>query len=129
MKIAVTTEENRVFQHFGKCESFTIFQTENETITSKSILDAGGSGHSALAALLDENHVDVLICGGIGQGAKDALQAHGVKLVAGANGNVDAVVKAYLSGNLVINPDFTCNHHHEDGHTCGEHHTCGGNCK
>lgn len=117
MKIAVTTENGMVFQHFGKCKSFTIYQVENGEIQSKFLLDAGDSGHSALATLLCEHNVDLLICGGIGGGAQNALKSAGIELVAGVQGVVENVVRDYLAGNLVVNPEFTCNHH-EEGHSC-----------
>lgn len=69
MKAAVTTENQEVFQHFGKCQTFTLAVIENNQILSKSLLDAQGNGHSALVGLLQAQGVDTLVCGGIGQGA------------------------------------------------------------
>ncbi|MFQ7394825.1 MAG: NifB/NifX family molybdenum-iron cluster-binding protein [Lachnospira eligens] len=37
-----------------------------------------GAGHSALAAVLKDKGVDVLICGGIGNGAVTALSEAGI---------------------------------------------------
>ncbi len=127
-RIAVTTEQEEIFQHFGKCKSFTLFDVKGKEIIAKDILDPDGSGHSALAGMLQDNQVDVLICGGIGQGAKDALAARGIELVAGASGKVEDAVLAYLNGTLKHNAAFTCNHHgHEHGGAdCG--HTCGNHC-
>ena len=39
-------------------------------LTKEQVIDTNGSGHGALAGLLSELEVDVLICGGIGGGAK-----------------------------------------------------------
>lgn len=124
MKIAVTTDNGMVFQHFGQTKNFTVFEVEGKEVKSKQLLNAGDNGHSALALLLSEQNVNVLICGGIGQGAKDALKNANVTLVAGASGLIDDVVDSYLAGNLQHNATFTCNHHHDDGHSCGEH-SCG----
>ena len=98
---------------------------------STEIIGSNGSGHSALAALLDERKIDVLICGGIGGGAQAALAERGIELCAGADGNADQAVEAYLRGELV-NTGANCNHHGE-GHSCHEHgcgkHDCGtGDC-
>lgn len=38
------------------------------------IVHAGGAGHSALAGFLSEQSANVLICGGIGEGAQEALE-------------------------------------------------------
>ena len=85
---------------------------------------------SALAGLLAGQNVDVLICGGIGGGAQAALTEAGIELCAGAQGDADQAVEAYLKGELVSS-GATCDHHHEEGHSCGEHeegHSCGSNC-
>ena len=64
------------------------------------------------------------MCGGIGQGAKDALGSCGIQIVPGTVGSVDQVVRDYLDGVLVGNFDFTCSHHEHD-HAHGDHHCCG----
>lgn len=131
MKIAVTTENGNVFQHFGKCKEFTLFDVEEQKIISKQVLSAGESGHSALAVLLAQNQVDLLICGGIGAGARVALQESGIQLAAGVSGTVDNAVNAYLNGTLFFNNEATCDHHHGEsgeGHHCGEEHHCNGHC-
>ena len=73
MKIAVTYDNGNVFQHFGKTEFFKIYQVENNQVISSEIISSNGSGHGALAGILAEQDVDVLICGGIGGGAQAAL--------------------------------------------------------
>ena len=131
MRIAVTYENGQVFQHFGHTEEFKIYEIEDGKVISTEIIGSNGSGHSALAALLDERKIDVLICGGIGGGAQAALAERGIELCAGADGNADQAVEAYLRGELV-NTGANCNHHGE-GHSCHEHgcgeHDCGnGDC-
>ena len=129
MKIAVTCENNEVFQHFGHTPSFAVFTVEGDKVVAKEILDCGETGHGALAGLLKEGGVDLLICGGIGGGAQMALAEAGVKLIGGAAGNVDDVVAAFLKGELGVNPDFQCRHHdHDASHKCGEHGCGGGHC-
>ncbi|MEG0396600.1 MAG: NifB/NifX family molybdenum-iron cluster-binding protein [Oscillospiraceae bacterium] len=127
MKIAVTYEDGQVFGHFGHCENFKIYDIENSTVKSSQVVSAIGSGHGALATFLKNNGVDTLICGGIDAGARTALAEIGIKLYPGVVGSADNSVKALLEGNLSFNPNTVCNHHHEDGHTCGEDkHGCGG---
>ena len=127
MRIAVTYENGQVFQHFGHTEEFKIYEVEDGKVTGTEIIGSNGSGHSALAALLDDRKIDALICGGIGGGAQAALAERGIELCAGAEGNADQAVEAYLRGELV-NTGANCNHHGE-GHSCHEHgcgeHDCG----
>jgi len=120
MKIAVTYEKGIVFQHFGKCEQFLIAEVSEHQIVQKSLLSSEGQGHSALVGLLQNAGVNVLICGGCGQGARDALQQAGIVLISGAKGNAEAALTAYLQGSLQDDPSLTC-HHHEGEHSCGNH--------
>ena len=126
MRIAVTYENGQIFQHFGHTETFKVYEVEDGKVVSSEIIGSNGSGHGALAGLLENNAIDVLICGGIGGGAQAALAEHGIELCAGASGNADEAVEAYLRGELV-NTGANCNHHGE-GHTCGDHGEghCGG---
>ena len=130
MRIAVTYEDGNVFQHFGHTEKFKIYEVEDGKIVSDSIMDTNGTGHEALADLLADRGVDALICGGMGQGAKDALTAAGLQICAGAEGDADAAVEAWLRGELT-DTGVNCDHHHEHGHEHGhDHHHdeagCGG---
>lgn len=132
MKIAVTYENGQIFQHFGHTEQFKIYDTDDSKILSEEIVSTNGSGHGALAALLRNLNADVLICGGIGGGAKAALADAGIKLYGGVSGSCDAAVQALLEGNLGYNPDVKCSHHDhehgEGGHTCSDHGCGGHNC-
>ena len=129
MKIAVTYDNGNVFQHFGKTENFKVYEVEDNKVVSSEVIGSNGTGHGALAGLLAEQGIDVLICGGIGGGAQTALAEAGIQLCSGAQGNTDEVVEAYLKGELE-SAGTTCDHHHEEGHSCGENcgSGCGGSC-
>ncbi|MCR5155032.1 MAG: DUF134 domain-containing protein [Lachnospiraceae bacterium] len=127
MRIAVTYELGEIGQHFGKTEQFKVYDVENGEIKSSQVIDTNGNGHGALAGFLRAAEVEVLICGGIGMGARNALAEVGIKLFPGASGNADENVKNYLAGNLNYDPDTQCHHHdheHEEGHNC-HHGNCG----
>ena len=128
MKIAVTYDNGMIFQHFGHSEMFKVYEVEDEKVVSSEVISAMGSGHGALATLLHEQAVDVLICGGIGGGAQVALQEQGIRLCAGAEGDADAAVDAFLRGELK-DSGANCDHHSE-GHSCGDHGSggCHGGC-
>lgn len=125
MKIAVTYEDGNVFQHFGRTENFKVYEVEGGRVVTSEILNSGGTGHEALAWLLKECGIDALICGGMGQGAQDALAEAGIEVCAGAEGNADEAVAAFLAGELV-NTGVNCDHHdHEHGHDHGHDHDHG----
>ena len=131
MKIAVTYDNGNIFQHFGRTEFFKVYEIEDNKVVSSEVIGSNGIGHGALAGLLSEQSVDVLICGGIGGGAQAALAEAGVELCSGAEGDADQAVDAYLKGELISTGANCDHHHHEDGHSCGDHeegHSCGGGC-
>lgn len=118
MKIAVTTEENQVFQHFGKCPVFTLFTVRDGAVQEKIEVDASAHGHAALTGFLKDLGVQTVICGGIGEGAKQMLRSAGITLVSGVQGNIDDAVASFLSGGL-SDLGGTCAHHdHQENHTC-----------
>jgi len=136
MRIAVTYANGQIFQHFGHTEQFKVYDAADGKIVASKVVDTNGSGHGALAGVLSALGADVLICGGIGGGARTALDAAGIKLYGGVSGSADAAVEAFLAGTLAYNPNVKCNHHgehHHGDHDCGEHschdHDCKhGNC-
>ena len=131
MKIAVTYKNGQIFQHFGHTEQFKIYTVEDGKILSSEIIDTNNSGHGALAGLLLALGTDVLICGGIGGGAKIALAQAGIKLFGGVVGSADEAVESFVSGSLNYDPQAKCDHHnhnHGEDHTCGEHGCGGHNC-
>ena len=125
MKVAVTYEDGKVFQHFGHTEQFKIYTVENGAVQTSEIVSSVGSGHGALSGFLQKQNVNALICGGIGGGAQSALAMMGISLFNGVSGSADAAVENFLAGKLSFNPDASCHHHdhehdHDDG-CCGHH--------
>jgi predicted Fe-Mo cluster-binding NifX family protein len=129
MRIAVPHMNGMIFQHFGHTQEFKVYDVEDKKVVSTQILSTNGSGHGALATFLKELNVDVVICGGIGGGAKTALANAGITLYGGVLSGTDEAVRALLNGILLFNPNVQCTHHaHEEGHACGDHgcgsHSC-----
>ncbi|MGN0977548.1 MAG: NifB/NifX family molybdenum-iron cluster-binding protein [Faecousia sp.] len=131
MRIAVTYQNDMVFQHFGHTEQFKLYDVENGKIVSSQVVDTNGQGHGALSGFLAQANVDVLICGGIGGGAQTALQEAGIQFFGGVTGQADDAVSAYLADKLTYDPNVHCDHHthehacHEDKHGCDGN---GGSC-
>ena len=129
---AVTYENGMVFQHFGRTQQFKVYEVADGKVTGIKVVGSNGSGHGALAGVLNGLGVDVLICGGMGQGAKNALAAAGIEVRGGVQGDADLAVADYLAGKLAFDPDYKCDHHdhhHGEDHECGDHgcgeHDCG----
>ena len=119
MKIAVSYEDGNIFQHFGHSKMFKIYEIDGQNIVDTKIIEAQGSGHSALATMLDDINVDALVCGGIGNGAMEALVQMGIEVCSGVSGDADEAVAEYLNGSLE-SQGVNCDHHNN-----GEEHSCG----
>lgn len=124
MRVAVTYDDGKVFQHFGHTEMFKIYNIKENKVIDAETVETEGQGHGALAQFLANKDVDALIAGGIGGGAQAALKKAGIKLYGGVSGDADDAVDRLLDGTLDYNPDVKCSHHdREHGH--GEGHECG----
>lgn len=130
MRIAIPFENGTICQHFGRAPEFTFFDVNEGQITKVQTTPTGGSGHGAIAAFLAANETDVVICGGIGGGARMALASLGIVLIPGVAGNPEEAVKRLLAGEAIAGDGEGCgcgcgghaHHHAEEGCGCG----CGG---
>lgn len=121
MRIAATYEQGMIGQHFGRTEQFKIFDIADGKVIDTNVIDTNGTGHGALAGFLRAAEVEILLCGGIGMGARNALQDVGIRILPGVSGDVDAMVNDYLAGTLNYDPATECHHHeheHGEGHGC-----------
>lgn len=125
MKIAIPTEGVNVFQHFGKSENLTIVEVENSQIKAKSVISTEGNQHGQLPVFLASKGVDVVIAGGMGEGAKQRLISNGIEIISGVTGEIDQVVNKFIDGSLESG-NAGCSghgheHHGESGCNCGNH--------
>ena len=120
MRIAIPVENEEVFQHFGHSSTFRFFDVMDDG--SKTIHDAAvqGEGHDAVAEWLKAQNVQLVICGGIGDGAVSALRDVGILLCSGASGNAEECLDAFLRYAEQYESGATCPGHSEGG--------CGGGC-
>ena len=112
MKIVVTYDEGseEVFQHFGRTPAFKVYDVQDRKVKAAGIIPSGEYSHGELAGFLKNLGVDVLICGGLGMGAKSRIEEAGIKLFGGVTGKADNAVEAYLNGTLDFDP-LAAEHH------------------
>ncbi len=118
MKISVACDGINVSRHFGHCENFTIFETEgNEIVSSKQVSNPGHKP-AFLPNFLCDMGVEVVISGGMGDGAVDIFNERNIEVIVGANGDAKDAVKAYLKGELKSTGSICHEHEHID--ECGK---------
>ena len=129
MILAVPYENGDIFQHFGHTEFFKLYEIENGAVQNSRIVPTLGSGHGALAGVLQALGAEAIICGGIGMGARNALSQAGIRVFAGVSGSADKAADAYAAGRLEYDPDANCDHHEHHEGDCGHDHCEDHNCK
>jgi predicted Fe-Mo cluster-binding NifX family protein len=121
MLIALPSRENRIDNHFGHCEYFTVFTVDNTTkeiVNSQIIPSPAGCGcKSNIAHTLSEMGVELMLAGNMGEGAVNVLNRSGITVVRGCSGDVKTVALQWLEGSLVDSGD-SC---HEHEHGCHDH--------
>ncbi|OQA42006.1 MAG: Dinitrogenase iron-molybdenum cofactor [Spirochaetes bacterium ADurb.Bin315] len=111
-KIAVASENKHVCGHFGHCETFEVFTVEDGKITGMESIANPGHRPGFLPNFLHDLGVNVIISGGMGQGAVDLFTGHGIEVVIGANGTAEAVAEAYVKGELSGGGSPCAEHNH-----------------
>ena len=118
-RIAVACDNGQVAQHFGHCESFVFFDTEDGAIKTQEAVANPGHKPGFLPNYLADHGAEVILAGGMGGGAVDIFQQRGVEVVTGATGDAVAAVAAYLQGTLKTDGAVCHEHQHHD--ECGNH--------
>ncbi|MBB5336779.1 NifB/NifX family molybdenum-iron cluster-binding protein [Pectinatus brassicae] len=114
MKIAVASENEMVTQHFGHCANFNIFTVENGQIVSNESVANPGHKPGFLPVFLHDKGAEVVVSGGMGQGAIDIFNAKNIEVITGASGKAADAALAYAKGNLVSTGSVCHSHEHHD---------------
>ncbi len=118
MKIAVASENGKVTEHFGHCEGFMIFDTENNQIIKSETIANPGHRPGVLPNYLNDKGVNVIISGGMGRGAVEIFNEKDIEVIVGVSGDARLAVEVYLKGELK-STDSVC-HEHQHHDECGE---------
>ena len=125
MKVAVITDDgSTVSRHFGRAPYYLVVTLEEGRIIDRQLRDKVGHAH-----FVDEPHeahlpgqphgtgpaaqsrharmaealadCEVLICGGMGHGAYESMQARGIRPIVTDIETVDEAVAAYVEGRII----------------------------
>jgi len=121
MKVAVSTENNSVSAHFGRCPTYTVFEIKENKIIHQEEIANPGHEPGFLPRFLAEKGVNTIIAGGMGPRAQNLFSQSNIAVVVGVQGAVDEVIKQYLADELKVGTDL-CGHQHSEGHQCSDDH-------
>ncbi len=107
MKVAITAQGETlgslIDPHFGRARYFLLVDAESgdfEVIDNEQNLNAAQGAGIQAARNVAEKGAEVLITGHCGPNAFRALTAAGIKVLAGADGTVAAVMEKFKKGEL-----------------------------
>ena len=115
MKIAVASEKNTVTEHFGHCENFNIFDIADGKIIKEESLPNPGHKPGFLPNYLNDLGVNVIISGGMGQGAIEIFESKSIEVFTGASGEAREAVENFLAGKLE-SVEVPCHDHKDHDH-------------
>jgi predicted Fe-Mo cluster-binding NifX family protein len=109
--IAVGTSDGvAVCEHLARSSAFVVLEVRDGQVASRTVRERGTDAcgnHRSFVELLEG--CSAVLCGGIGQGAADALAAHGIApVVTAAQHTIEEAVALYLSGQLVTSNGRVC---------------------
>ncbi|WP_075590739.1 NifB/NifX family molybdenum-iron cluster-binding protein [Labilibacter marinus] len=122
-KVALPSKGEMIDNHFGHCEKFTIYtlSAKNDVLDTSFYKAPESCGcKSDLASELAKEGVEVLLAGGIGQGAINKLKASQIDVFMGFSGETKAVLEQWLKGDKGTS-DICPPHDHEGGQECNHH--------
>jgi predicted Fe-Mo cluster-binding NifX family protein len=119
MRIAISTEGNEVFPHFGRSPVFTIADVVDGRVSGKEIIPNPGHQPGFIPRFLNEKGVQLVITGGMGARAQDIFRELGMETVLGVSGNVDEVIERFVTGTLAGGASL-CDHGAGKGHGVGK---------
>ncbi len=112
MRIAIPVSEGVLAAHFGHCETFAMFDVEEEGNTVVAFNEVTPPPHAPglLPRWLAENGANVIIAGGMGQKAIQLFVQNGIKVFTGAPvAAPEMLVKDFIQGSLTTGTNL-CDH-------------------
>jgi len=118
MKICIPTETDagkkaKVYGHFGSAPYFTIYDTEKDDCeTADNSNQHHAHGECNPVGVLDSQHVNAVVCAGMGARAVQKLKEMGVRVYRASGDTVEEVIKKYQTAELEeITSENACSQH------------------
>ena len=97
MKIAITVWGNRISPVFDAASTLLLVEIVGNDVVERDIRLCQPSRHDSFVALLNDNDVQLLICGAICEPAVKRLEAEGLEVVPFLAGEVENLIESCLN--------------------------------
>jgi len=100
LKVAISTDNDYVSAHFGRCPSFTIIDIQDGKVANQEAIENPGHQPGLIPKFLNEKGVQCIIAGGMGMRATGFFQEYGIETIVGIQGLISDIVKKLEEGTL-----------------------------
>ena len=100
MKIAISTDNGKVAQHFGRCSQYQKVEIVNDEVNNINVVDKPRHTPVALPKYLNNQDCDLIIAGGMGRRAQGFFREFGIDWIIGVQGDIEQVIEDYINGSL-----------------------------
>ncbi len=100
LKVAISTDNNCVSAHFGRCPFFTIIDIEDGKVIKQDTIENPGHHPGHIPKFLNEKGVKCIIAGGMGMRATGFFQEYGIETIVGVEGEISEVIQKLQDGKL-----------------------------
>lgn len=108
--IAIPTSSDCLCQHFGHCEKFAVFETDDSVIRAERCLTPPPHQPGVLPAWLASQGVTHVIAGGMGHRALSLFQHHHIQVITGAEEKSARILAEEYLNNALRPGINTCDH-------------------
>jgi len=124
MKLGIVLDEQSISQHFGQANGLAIYEINDQVVTMVNHIQSIEHQHEGMPQIVLHAHIDVIICGNLGQKAIQMFKENNIEVISGIQGELEDVLRRYQNHELVSN-NVACSgheHEHEHEHNHGNHH-------
>lgn len=108
--IAIPVSKDCLCEHFGHCEKFAIFETENNQITGEKYLIPPPHEPGVLPAWLASHGATHIIAGGMGHKAISLFSQKNIKVITGAEEKPAKLLVEDFIQNKLTTGSNSCDH-------------------
>ena len=100
MRVAISTDGDRVAAHFGRCEAYTLVDLSEGKVIKQERIPNPGHQPGFLPAYLAERGVHCIVAGGMGPRAKTLFDEKQINAIVGVSCSVGEAIEGLRQGAL-----------------------------
>ena len=100
MELCIAGYQNRVATLLETATELRVYTLEDGDVVRSGMTAMPTAGPCALPSYLKALGVEVVICGGLGKGARDGFEAMGIRVIPWVKGSIEGVLQAFTTDTI-----------------------------